>query len=788
MKEKLIAGLLAALTTLTTVYPVLAAGTLGDFPGLLGAPSEGFLVVLGEKAAISDVVGAADIAMSLAVQSTTEKSVPGSSSAVTGLEYNTLDINLGNLSDSFPDPVRSFHYSGLLQGTISWKSNTYDYHETINHSVAGSSNKVFFSHDFGTSGINGTEKMVLYSGRIGYEYVFDKQLNISSATTAGTTGTLASPEYTYPVTIKLLGKSFQLVAAGSNQIKMLVGSSGTADATTPVVYETYSVYATLGSNGAWAKVVIKDSAGNTVDSMVVSQGDSKDSTAAGLTIKVTAVRALQDGTVVGADVVAGPTSSVEKTYTTSCDVTGTGVNDLKFPGTSDWCIQVVGFATSGLIASGDKIQVVWKPTTSPQYFKAGEKLSLPNTYGDIGFEGWNYDTFATLTFTPKTGVSVYYLSAIGGATNSTILDSNLNGIEIASDVAGTVLVGGTGYQKAYLLFGVENGTASNWVPVYVGVWDSVNSRIGVVYNAGRNGTYMKNIAKASTDCGIAAAGNCTFAYNFTISYGGGAGTADLQYLYANVSVAQAASPIGETAVSIIRDFTLGTSANGNAIQLGYYNKTATWTTTSPPDFRLFTSDSAEAKDIHIDSTDTSGTVNTAEVGVSTQDVTTDAGTIILAPSSNSAGQIVKIKVPAQALKVKAYIGKLGAAAGAQTYKEFTPVTVAIARLDTEVSAIDKTKNLVVVGGSCVNKITAEALNLTFPACGAASGVPENAALIKVVKDYPATGKYTVVVAGWEATNTRTACSVIQQYATLLKGQTATAVKVTAATSAGITAL
>jgi len=787
MKEKLIAGLLAALTTLTTVYPVLAAGTLGDFPGLLGAPSEGFLVVVGAAAKPEDVVGAADIAMSLAVQSTTDKSVPGAAAAVTGLEYNTLDFNFGNLTDAFPDPIRSFHYSGLLQGTISWKSNTYDYHETINLSTAGSSNKQFFSHDFGTAGINGTEKMVLYSGRIGYEYVFDKQLNLSSATTAGTTGTLASPEYTYPVNVKLLGTTFQIVAVGSNQIKMLVGSSGTADATTPVVYGTYSVYATLGSNTAWSKVVVKDSAGNTVDSMVINQADSKDSSAAGLTIKVTAVRALQDGTIVGADLVVGPMGSVEKTYTTTCDVTGTGVNDLKFPGTSDWCIQVVGFATSGLISSGDKIQVVWKPTTSPQYFKAGEKLSLPNSYGDIGFEGWNYNTFATLTFTPKTGLSAYYLSAIGGSTNSSILASNLNGIEIASDVAGTILVEGTGYQKAYLLFGVENST-TNWLPVYVGVWDSVNSRMGVVYDAGHNGTYMKDIAKSSVNCTASPGGNCTFAYNFTISYGGGASTADQQYLYANVSVVQAASPIGETPVSIIRDFTLGTSANGNAIQLGYYNKTGTWSTTSPPDFRLYTSDSAEAKDIHIDSTDTSGTVNTQEVGVSTQDVVTDAGTILVNPSSNSAGQIVVIKVPAQALKVKAYIGKLGVAAGAQTYKEFTPVTVAIARLDTEVSATDKTKNLVVVGGPCVNSITAAALGLTFPACGAASGVPENAALIKVVKDYPATGKYTVVVAGWEATNTRTACAVIQQYATLLKGQTATAVKVTAATAAGITAV
>jgi len=61
-------------------------------------------------------------------------------------------------------------------------------------------------------------------------------------------------------------------------------------------------------------------------------------------------------------------------------------------------------------------------------------------------------------------------------------------------------------------------------------------------------------------------------------------------------------------------------------------------------------------------------------------------------------------------------------------------------------------------------------------------------MIKVVDDYPAVGLKTVVVAGWEKANTRTAATVLQQYDTLLVGQTASAVKVTSATAAGITAL
>lgn len=783
MKEKLIAGLLAALTTLTTVYPVLAA-TVADIPGFLGQPSNDFLVVVGAAANTADVVGAADVAMALAVQSTTQKTVPGSAAAANGLEYNTIDPSYGKISTSdggpFPDLVKTFHFSGLKQGTITWKSNTYDYHEQIK--LNAGSNPVLFSHDFGTTGINGTEKMVLYSGQIAYEYVFDKALNISSASGKGT---LSNPEYSYPVNINLLGTTFQIVATDVGQVKMLVGSVGTADATTPVVYGQYSVYATLGSNTYWTKVVIKDSAGNTVDSAVINDGDSKDSTAAGLTIKVTAVRALQDGTVVGADLVVGPVGAVEKTFMTSCDVTATGLNDVKFPGQSDWCIQVSGFS-NGAISSGDKIQVIWKPTTSPQYFGVGTSLALPGDYAEIGFEGWNYNTFATLTFGLTPYHSAYYLSAIGGTTNSTPISTNLNGVEIASDVGGTLLVGGTGYKQVYILFGPTSGSGSGTqYPVYLGVWDSVNNRVGVVSNATGTGDYMYFL-NGTAGAPAAAASKL---FNITVSYGGGAAAADQQFLLMNVSILGAGTPTqGTSPTSLFNTFQLGTSSNANAVRIGFYNKSATWSSTSAPDFRLYASDSAEAKDVSVDSTDTSGNVQLADVGGTSQSVVSDSGAIVVAPNSNAASNKVVVQVPAQALKVKAYVGNLGATAGSQTYLAFNPVTVPVAKLDTEVDALAKTKNLVIVGGPCVNRIAAEALSLTFPACGAASTIPANAALIKVVADYPATGKNSVVIAGWEAVNTRTACAVVQQYSTLLAGQTVSAVKVTAATAAGITPL
>jgi len=103
--------------------------------------------------------------------------------------------------------------------------------------------------------------------------------------------------------------------------------------------------------------------------------------------------------------------------------------------------------------------------------------------------------------------------------------------------------------------------------------------------------------------------------------------------------------------------------------------------------------------------------------------------------------------------------------GETTYEEAVPIKDTIARLDTdpEVEAAKLNKNLILVGGPCVNKLTAEALGLPYPSCGAASTIPENAAMIKLVENAFGGGKVALVVAGWNAENTVAACKVLQQY-------------------------
>lgn len=69
-------------------------------------------------------------------------------------------------------------------------------------------------------------------------------------------------------------------------------------------------------------------------------------------------------------------------------------------------------------------------------------------------------------------------------------------------------------------------------------------------------------------------------------------------------------------------------------------------------------------------------------------------------------------------------------------------------------------NVVTVGGSCINSVTAEIMGLTYPACGADSGLAEGEGIVKL---YESGDKVAIVVAGWEAEDTTRATRVLADY-------------------------
>jgi len=179
-----------------------------------------------------------------------------------------------------------------------------------------------------------------------------------------------------------------------------------------------------------------------------------------------------------------------------------------------------------------------------------------------------------------------------------------------------------------------------------------------------------------------------------------------------------------------------------------------------------------------------------DMGTRDEDILTNYGAVIRAPKSNAGADRVVIDIPSSQVKATLTVGAVGGAAvvAGETEQVIVGITSPVAVLDTEVTSTHKAKNLVLIGGPCVNTLVADlASEDKFDyTCDTWPG--RDFGLIKAIDDAFVTGKIALVVAGTTSDDTRTASTVLQQYDTLLVGQTSSAVEVTAATTAGITAV
>lgn len=120
----------------------------------------------------------------------------------------------------------------------------------------------------------------------------------------------------------------------------------------------------------------------------------------------------------------------------------------------------------------------------------------------------------------------------------------------------------------------------------------------------------------------------------------------------------------------------------------------------------------------------------------------------------------------------------GTTAGTGTVTELGSVTVK----DSEISSV-QTKNLIVVGGSCINTVAAKLLGSDTPLCGAAfttaTGVGADQFLIKVIESPYTAGKVAMLVAGYEAADTTKAVTYVTKEPNVVTDKDTTVKKVTA---------
>ncbi|RME77859.1 hypothetical protein D6774_03110 [Candidatus Woesearchaeota archaeon] len=97
-------------------------------------------------------------------------------------------------------------------------------------------------------------------------------------------------------------------------------------------------------------------------------------------------------------------------------------------------------------------------------------------------------------------------------------------------------------------------------------------------------------------------------------------------------------------------------------------------------------------------------------------------------------------------------------AGTVTIEKPNRIDVGAALLASQVSSTDA--NIISVGGPCVNAISAQIMGLSYPACGDASGLGPNEAMIKL---YESGDNVAIVVAGYDAEDTTAATRVLADY-------------------------
>ena len=159
-------------------------------------------------------------------------------------------------------------------------------------------------------------------------------------------------------------------------------------------------------------------------------------------------------------------------------------------------------------------------------------------------------------------------------------------------------------------------------------------------------------------------------------------------------------------------------------------------------------------------------VSTNGIGTEDEDQRSAYGVIFENPDSNGDNDKVVMLVPDD--KVEATVTLAGPESSVTTATESVTVnTVAgqeIIKLDSDISDATS-RNMILVGGPAVNSLTAQALGLAFPTSGAASTVPEGAAMLKLVENAFGGSNSALIVAGWERAETAAAASVLSQYAT-----------------------
>jgi len=699
---KKIVALAAGTTMLGTTLLGAMAADLSDYPSpfVKNGVFDG-LVVVGEKAAVADVIGAVDIAASLQAEAFTLTDVTceggitisGGETEEIPLGANVTKVGSTSLMDS---TLTDDDLSGLQDTSIDLNGSNYDVHDEVR--LAGSV-KIVTSLSAPDDNYESDIYMeVQAAGGLKYCYVWDETVNLDVHTSSNTV-----------LEMEFLGQTlevYDIVSASS--IQAIAGTELFMDAGDTIDVDGKTV--TFVKCGASSAVIDVDG-----ERDVVSSATTK--TINGIKVRVKDVFNEDETEFDSAVLIVG--ADALETYKNGDPYFG---EDEDNP---DWVWEFDSLATAGSGSTGQTFCVKNKKVINDlgdDPAGVGEYISFPNDFVQIGIDSLTVadDSYATY--------KVYYESS-----------TDLSNVNAAWTEEKTFIIESLDYSEGIKI--LESPGSGEWLStggnltadikadkVFLHVNDYDGAAVDVLYEDSNNkiadaGTI--NLSATNTDINVMQVNyKDTKGTDIAIDLRGAINAST-----DNVTLVFTAE--AETNIGVEDDIVILLGDNG-------------------ADFDALGVTLSNDEDLELRYNDT-------RIGTKNEDHRTKYGIIIRDPEDHGNNDEVELEIPGDQVKANVVVKTTGAAVGAigGTSKAINPISVGMGVLDKDATVGDE--NLIVVGGPCANTIAAELLGNPDP-CG--EGFEQGKAKIKL---FESGTKSSLLVAGYEAQETQGGCRVLADF-------------------------
>ena len=731
----------------TTITGALAAG-LADYPVPfvdLDAKKYNFLAVIGEASA-ADTIAAAAVVAGLSAAKVPGTSTGGTVSVSGGVSE---DIPIGSniaATNQIDKTLDDSDLSNFFDGTISFQGSDYDVSENLQLSVFGSRNTSVQTGLIGPypdDDYKDEVVLVTSADAIKYYYTFDESMQVNKTKSSDSlelkflgktlkiTSVDTASKFTANVGAEYYMQIGESITVNGKEVKLVdVGSGGNIIVTVGGVQDVVSADATKTING----LEIKND-----DTFYT---DTKSERSAWLVVGADATESYLDG-----DAYAGEDEDDPEWVWDIGNLNTIGSTSLSNSVTAE-----VNASNSGPFI-GVELDWDYRDGGDADALGVGDCVDLPNNYASICLDSLTVsdDDYMKLTFEL--------------AESQSLGESKLPGLPITVDTINVKAGDSDGIkllQSALTNLTKDKSTQEIWIY-------SVNSSNNAVFYKDKDNSNKKTYAG-----NVSVTGDGLFAQ---LVFGD---TKDTN-LQLNLSGSPGSSAPVSTGGQMV---VLGIEAIGDSttdLISGTDHLYTYWMNATDGMQSLGVTKSSEEASETVWGYTSPGTSFT-NIGTKDEDHRTRYGIIINDPKSGGASDRAEFMVPGDQLQANVVVkGGAGGVSGTtstgqavSTYAGAAPTPV----LDTEVTnAADH--NLILVGGPAVNRLSAQFLNVVYPAFGVASGLSPNEAILSLKANGE---KMALIVAGWESADTRRAGEVLKNFEAYKTQMTGMEVKVTGTSS------